>query len=343
MKIIHISPFETSCFTAEELNAYHTTDMPAVPAGEYPRIRIPGLTALDDGTLLAYAEYRQGDDWSAIDICMRRSTDGGRTWSDRIMLVPGIGRNTQNNPVMFADGETVHFLYCTNYCRVFYRRSDDRGFTWSEPTEITESIDAQCCGFFWNCIAMGPGHGTRLSSGRLIVPIWLAYNKKDRFAHHPSHTSVLFSDDRGANWKLGPLLTGSDPNESALAELPDGTLLLNLRNTAPEKYRYVSFSSDGGRSWTKPAFDENLPDPGCAAGMCAAGSAILFSNCESKTGRVNLTLKKSADGARSWESLPIEPLAGYSDVVYSAARRRAYVLFEYDTCREIRIAEIDVD
>ena len=77
--------------------------------------------------------------------------------------------------------------------------------------------------------------------------------------------------------------------------------------------------------------------------MCAANGAILFSNCESQTGRVNLTLKKSADGGRTWQSLPIEPLAGYSDVVFSAARNRAYVLFEYDTCREIRIAEIEID
>lgn len=343
MKISHISPFETSCFTAEELKAYHVTDMPPVPAGEYPCIRIPGLVALDDGTLLAYAEYRQGNDWSAIDICMRRSTDGGRTWSERIMLVPGIGRNTQNNPVMFADGDTVHFLYCSNYCRVFYRRSDDRGFTWSEPTEITESIDAQCGDFFWNCIAMGPGHGTVLSSGRLIVPIWLAYNKKDRFAHHPSHTSVLYSDDRGKTWTLGPLLTGSDPNESAIAELPDGRLLLNLRNTAPEKYRYTSISCDGGKTWTIPKFDFNLSDPGCAGGLCRAGDAILFSNCESQTDRVNLTLKKSTDGGVSWESLPIESLAGYSDVVYSDAAGKAYVLFEHDHYHCIRIAEIEID
>lgn len=343
MKINHISPFEKSYFTAEELKEYHATDMPVIPAGEYPCIRIPGLVALDDGTLLACAEYRQGNDWSAIDICMRRSADGGRTWSERIMLVPGNGRNTQNNPVMFADGDTVHYLYCSNYSRVFYRRSDDRGLTWSEPNEITQSIDAQCGDFFWNCIAMGPGHGTVLSTGRLIVPIWLAYNRKDRFAHHPSYTSVLYSDDRGKTWTLGPLLAGSDPNESAVAELPDGRLLLNLRNTAPEKYRYVSFSRDGGETWTRPEFDFNLPDPGCAAGLCRAGNAILFSNCESQTDRVNLTLKKSTDGGKSWESLPIEPLAGYSDVVYSEKNKRAYVLFEHDHYHQINIAEIDIE
>lgn len=72
-----------------------------------------------------------------------------------------------------------------------------------------------------------------------------------------------------------------------------------------------------------------------------AGDAILFSNCESQTGRVNLTLKKSADGGKAWERLPIEPMAGYSDVVYSKARGKAYVLFEHDNYSCIRCAEID--
>ena len=62
----------------------------------------------------------------------------------------------------------------------------------------------------------------------------------------------------------------------------------------------------------EPVFDKNLPDPGCAAGLCAAAGAILFSNCESQTGRVNLTLKKSTDGGQTWERQPIEPLADYS-------------------------------
>lgn len=343
MKICHITTVETSYCTPEERAAYLQPESPLVPAGEYCCIRIPGLVALDDGTLLAYAECRQnGSDWSAIDICMRRSNDGGRTWSERKVLVPGLGRSTQNNPVMFADGELVHLLYCTNYCRMFYRRSVDKGETWSEPVELTESIDAQCGDFFWNCIAAGPGHGTVLSNGRLIVPVWLAYNKKDRFSHHPTYVAALYSDDRGKTWILSSRLDGADPNESLIAELSDGRLLMNLRNTAPEKYRYVSFSDDHGSTWTEPVFDKNLPDPGCAAGLCRAGDVILFSNCESQTGRVNLTLKKSIDGGKTWDRLPIEPLAGYSDVVYSAARGKAYVLFEHDNYHYIRCAEIEI-
>ena len=63
MKITCISTFEKSfCATPAELEAYHSTPMTTAPEGEYPRVRIPGLVALDDGTLLAYAEYRQGDD-----------------------------------------------------------------------------------------------------------------------------------------------------------------------------------------------------------------------------------------------------------------------------------------
>src|SRR6476620_1097216 len=54
-------------------------------AGEddYRVFRIPGIVATNQGILLAYAEARKSDrgDWNTIDIVMRRSKDGGRTWS----------------------------------------------------------------------------------------------------------------------------------------------------------------------------------------------------------------------------------------------------------------------
>ena len=54
-------------------------------------IRIPGIVVLDDGTLLTCNECRQGDDWSAIDIGLRRSTDGGRTWEECLRIAEKAG------------------------------------------------------------------------------------------------------------------------------------------------------------------------------------------------------------------------------------------------------------
>src|SRR5580704_6717739 len=51
--------------------------------GGYAVYHIPGVVVTAKGTLLAWCEARQkGSDWDAIDILLRRSTDGGKTWSD---------------------------------------------------------------------------------------------------------------------------------------------------------------------------------------------------------------------------------------------------------------------
>lgn len=114
------------------------------------------------GTLLAYCEARKGtgSDWSTIDILMRRSTDGGKTWSEpqKIAHVDGpYSKNpaavaqklvkpddvTYNNPVAIADRKTgaVHFLFCMEYMRCYYQRSDDDGRTFSRPVEITATLE----------------------------------------------------------------------------------------------------------------------------------------------------------------------------------------------------------
>jgi len=83
-----------------------------------------------------------------IDIMLRRSQDNGRTWGGprRIADVEGpksknpvaLERKqanpddvTYNNPVAIADHQTgaVHFLFCLEYARCFYMRSDDDGAT----------------------------------------------------------------------------------------------------------------------------------------------------------------------------------------------------------------------
>src|SRR5690349_17875442 len=70
---------------------------------EYAIYRIPGLVVTAKGTVLAYCEARRvgTTDWDTIDIMLRRSTDGGKTWSPRqkISDVPG---PKSKNPVARA-------------------------------------------------------------------------------------------------------------------------------------------------------------------------------------------------------------------------------------------------
>ncbi len=109
------------------------TDLFAAGEGGYKLYRIPGIVVSAAGTVLAYCEARRGDsgDWGTIDVMLRRSTDGGKTWLPRQRLVhlegdlplnpvaaaQGLdrpGENTVNNPVAIVDYEdgSLHFLYC---------------------------------------------------------------------------------------------------------------------------------------------------------------------------------------------------------------------------------------
>src|SRR5580704_17701610 len=60
--------------------------------GGFKLYHIPGIAVTANGTVLAWCEARKkGGDWDQIEILLRRSTDGGKTWSEpqSIAHVPG--------------------------------------------------------------------------------------------------------------------------------------------------------------------------------------------------------------------------------------------------------------
>ena len=61
----------------EKIDLFVVGDNPKVA-----RYHIPGVTVTAEGTVLAWCEARNAEsDWADIDILLRRSTDGGKTWS----------------------------------------------------------------------------------------------------------------------------------------------------------------------------------------------------------------------------------------------------------------------
>ena len=68
---------------------------------------------------------------------------------------------------MIADrGGAVHLLFCVEYERCFYARSDDDGVTWSKPVDITNQAKIPEMTAYWT----GPGNGIQLRSGRIVIP-----------------------------------------------------------------------------------------------------------------------------------------------------------------------------
>jgi sialidase-1 len=326
----------------------------------YALYRIPGIVVTAKGTLLAYCEARKSDrsDWCTIDILMRRSTDGGKNWSaaKKIAEVAGPFKKnsvalaqklaqpddvTYNNPVAIVDAKAgaVHFLFCLEYMRCFYQRSDDDGQTFSKPVEITSVFEAFRKDYDWKVLATGPAHGIQLKNGRLVVPVWLSTGTGGH-AHRPSVVSTIISDDQGKTWKAGEIAANAtdpltNPNETVVAQLSDGRVMLNMRSESKPHRRAVTFSTDGATGWSKPAFDDQLQEPICMASLCRLTEKpkvdkdrLLFANPDNldradgkaeagkSRDRKNLTVKLSYDEGKTWAvSKPLEPgPSAYSDL-----------------------------
>ena len=296
----------------------------------YDLHRIPGLICTESGKLLAYYECRKTeDDWAAIDIALKTSTDGGEIWSSDRVLVEGKGKNV-NNPVMLADGADILFMWQEEYHRTFCRKSFDEGETWGEITEITESLRTK--EYPWTVIACGPGHGTVLKSGRYIVPVWLCSNLKDPKAHAPSLISTIYSDNKGMSWKLGELIRRKElinPSETSLAQLTDGRVMLNIRHMSEQRRRVIAYSDSGVSDWYDLRFEESLPDPICMGSLVAHEDKVYFFNCNSEDKREKLTLYESCDKGMTWnEIIMVSQAAGYSDIAVSPDGSKIYIFFE---------------
>ncbi len=327
--------------------------------GGYHNYRIPGLLATDGGVVLATVEARRGagGDWDANDLVLRRSTDGGLTFGEPQVLATCAtwGPGPASNLVLIDDParRCIHGVFCHNYARLFSITSVDGGASFSQPREITPMLAAFAREYPWKVIATGPGHGIRLASGRLVVPLWMSDGSGTEFGagrlgHRPSVVAGIYSDDGGQSWRCTeivarhkqtvPYLTGTamivNPSETLPLELADGRVLFNMRSESAPHRRLVSVSPDGATGWSEPRFVEELLEPVCMASLArvGAGGPVVFVNPDNldhtmtdpvrvSCDRKRLTAKLSADDGRTWPWFRIieEGPAGYSDLAVLAS------------------------
>lgn len=329
-------------------------------AGTYHTYRIPVVIAASDGTLVAFSEGRVGGQGDAgdIDLLARRSTDGGRTWSEDIVVCDN-GKNTCGNPAPVVDEEAgvIHLLMTHNLGTdaeraimegtsegirgVYYAQSTDNGATWTRPVDISDQVREPD----WRWYATGPVHGIQLKSGphagRLVIPANHSVPAEET-GPHTYHSHVIYSDDHGATWNLGGT-HDAYTNESTVVELTDGRLMQNMRSYRGLHQRAVATSTDGGLSWSAATDAEALIEPVCQASLLrysGAGGAypngiLLFSNPASTT-RDHMTVRASFDDGQTW---PVSRLIYEGSAAYSSLVRlsdgRIGLLYERDDYGQI--------
>ena len=310
----------------------------------YHTFRIPSLIVSTKGTVLAFAEGRKesSSDTGDIDLVMRRSEDGGKTWSP-LTLIWDDGNHVCGNPTPVVDESTgtIWLLLTWNRGddherdiiaktakdtrRVYVTSSTDDGQTWATPKDITATTKDPS----WGWYATGPGMGIQIHNGphkgRLVIPSDHSYDSPEGQVaggdfEYGAH--VIYSDDNGQSWQLGGSIRPK-MNECQVVERADGkgTLLMNMRSYFGKNRRALSVSEDGGISWTDPAEAVELIEPVCQAALIrytaggeSSGNWMLFSNPAS-TKRENMTLRLSKDDGLTW---PISKVLHKGPAAYSA-------------------------
>lgn len=255
--------------------------------------RIPALVTSNAGTLIAAYDVRydssadlQGD----IDVGVKRSTDGGKTWSNLILAMDmgtygyddeiAAGTMTwkqaqQNNgigdPCLLVDENTGRIFCFAVWGHGHRNDSDIRCLAWastgfdigatpqfimvySDDDGVTWSepvnITRQIKKFDWRMTFQGPGRGITMKDGTLVIPI-----QHQEGTEKNMHS--LYPLNSGIAYSTDHGLTWHAHNfahpvtsESAVAEVEPGVLMLSMRDETDSHYRRVFTTTDLGRSWT---------------------------------------------------------------------------------------------
>lgn len=331
------------------------TDPPSVlfSSGQFGHhtYRIPALVDTPHGLVVFVEGRRSGaGDAGEIELIARRSPDGGRTWSEPV-VVAGRPGYTWGNPAPVVVNDEIVLLSCTNganadetaICRgtvsaehtrrVQVQRIGLPDLTAGPPSDITSTVKSPG----WGWYATGPGHALRLRRGPFAGRLVVAANhsivaEADLPSRYSGH--LLLSDDDGDTWRIGAVEPGtptlSGPNESCAAELGDGEIVVTIRNQAQgpgQVSRGLFRSADGGITGTLAAQPE-IAMPRVQASITTltgpdGNEHLVLCGPSDPDRRARLALRRSADGGRTWGApLVVAPgPAAYSDLAVSGDGR----------------------
>ena len=309
-----------------EDNGFEQADVFCKDTDGVCQYRIPALLTTNKGTLLAVSDarvHKPGDAPNKINLAMKRSSDGGRSWSAMKYIAQFGEGEAACDPCMLVDRDTGRIWLVYDYAvpcpgqphdrsmKFHLIRSDDEGETWSAPLDLTATLVRP----EWRTIQAAPGRGIQLRNGTLVFPIYTLQQDLTFRCH------LLRSADHGGAWNIGSPV-GENRSEPQIVELLDGSIKINMRQAKAKGCRSVAVTHDVGETWSVPQDDRALVDPGCQACIHRLTdsrdgddkSRLLFSNAAHPTTRLNMTLRLSYDEGKTW---PVSRLLHTERSMYS--------------------------
>ncbi len=205
----------------------------------------PTTVLLEDGRTIL-AAYPKGHGKGSI--ILKRSTDGGLTWSDRLPTPPSWATSKETptiHRVVDTAGKKRLILFSGLY-PIRESVSEDDGATWTTLAPI---------GDFGGIVAMASVE--RLKDGRYLA----LFHDDGRYFRNSGKASKFqvfktISKDGGLTWGE-PQVIAEDPKlhfcEPGLVRSPDGRqVAVLLRENSRQRHAFVITSDDEGRTWTTP-------------------------------------------------------------------------------------------
>jgi len=208
-------------------------------------------------------------------------------WS-KPWIIHDVPEKSEGNPVLWTGPEGKLWLFYVTIMKdnwdeaqMFYKTSNDRGKTWTEPVALYEELG-------W----MTRNKPLELRDGGVLLPV---YNEI------LFDSAFLFSPDGGKNWKQSKRIrTPGGCIQPSAVELPDGKLITGMRTGSDNGLLWWSTSENRGRSWTKP-YTTDVRNPGSGADMVMlqSGNIALAFN-DSSVSRNPINVAVSTDGGKTW-------------------------------------------
>ncbi len=310
-------------------------------------MRGPNIVVAVDGSVLAFGDWGQ---------MLRRSEDGGKTWSKAQRILEEVVDDTRVSAIV--DENNGHVMVVDGISGNLWR-SLDHGKSWEREKIIFRSN------------ALGHGIPGKISTetggsesgitlrygkhkGRLVMPVRVnpPSNSNDQESWMYFYNTAIYSDNGGRSWKTaGPVQNGT--GEGTLAEMSDGAIYYNSRShMAIDHRRQIAWSYDGGHMWTDWKSSKDLlevgephffrygkkPSYGCAAGLVRLpleltdGKDVLLYSAPDNPGgiRKRMTVWASFDRGETWpvKRLVYEGLSSYSSLT-ADSDGNIYLLFEW--------------